>query len=59
VILTLGTNDFQFKHHHTAQHAAASIKQLINTIREAPIEPDMPIPKILVIAPPPIQIAKG
>ena len=59
VILMLGTNDFQFNHHHTAQHAAAGIKQLINAIREAPIEPGMPIPKILVIAPPSIQIAKG
>jgi len=31
----------------------------VTTIREAPIEPGMPVPPILVIAPPPIQNPRG
>ncbi|HOY70051.1 MAG TPA: SGNH/GDSL hydrolase family protein [Methylotenera sp.] len=59
VLLMLGTNDFQANHHHNASHAALGLKALIHSIRTAPIEPGMPIPKILVIAPPPIQTPKG
>ncbi len=35
------------------------IKSLITAIRKAPIEPGMPYPEILLIAPPPIQTPKG
>lgn len=59
VILMLGTNDFQSVHQHSAWHAAQGIHALISTIRNAPIEPDMPVPSILVVSPPAIQSPKG
>jgi lysophospholipase L1-like esterase len=59
VILFLGTNDFQSMHQHNAWHSAQGIGAIISAIRGAPIEPGMPIPKILVVAPPAIQKAKG
>ncbi len=59
VVLMLGTNDFQSMHSHTAWHSAQGIRSLITAIRQAPIEPGMPKPPILVIAPPPIQTPKG
>lgn len=59
VILFLGTNDFQSMHQHNAWHSAQGIGAIVSVIRRAPIEPGMPVPKILVVAPPPIQRAKG
>lgn len=59
VLLMLGTNDFQSMHPHTAWHAAQGIAALVNAIRRAPIEPGMPVPPVLVIAPPPILIPRG
>lgn len=59
VILLLGTNDFQSMHMHTAWHAAQGIAALVETIRAAPIEPGMPAPPVLVVAPPPLQEPKG
>jgi len=59
VILMLGTNDFQSMHQHNSWHAAQGIRSLISAIRQAPIEPGMPIPKILLLVPPPIQSPKG
>jgi lysophospholipase L1-like esterase len=59
VMLMLGTNDFQSMHPHTAWHAAQGIATLVTAIRNAPIEPGMPTPPILVIAPPPIGIPRG
>lgn len=59
VILMLGTNDFQSMHPHTAWLAAQGIATLVNAIRQAPIEPGMPVPPILVVAPPPIEIPRG
>jgi len=59
VMLMLGTNDFQSMHPHTAWHAAQGIATLVTAIRQAPIEPGMPVPPILVIAPPPILIPRG
>lgn len=59
VILVLGTNDFQSMHKHNAWHSAQGISALISAIKRAPIEPGMPEPKILVVAPPAIQKAKG
>ena len=59
VILMLGTNDFQSVHSHNAWHSAQGIRTLILEIRAAPLEPGMPIPGILVIAPPEIQAPKG
>jgi lysophospholipase L1-like esterase len=59
VIFMLGTNDFQANHDHTAQDAAIGIRTLIHTVRNAPIEPGMRIPPILVVAPPPILDPQG
>ena len=59
VILMLGTNDFQSMHPHTAWHAALGIGTLIGAVRQAPIEPGMPVPPILVIAPPRLTEARG
>jgi lysophospholipase L1-like esterase len=59
VILALGTNDFQSMHQHNAGHSAQGVATLIAAIRRAPIEPGMPVPKVLVVAPPKIQTAKG
>lgn len=59
VILMLGTNDFQHNHDHTAADASAGMKQLIQAIRSTELEPGMPMPKLLVVAPPPILTPKG
>ncbi|HKE28653.1 MAG TPA: SGNH/GDSL hydrolase family protein [Bryobacteraceae bacterium] len=60
VILMLGTNDFQFCHpYNDAWAAAQGVAALVNEIRKAPIEPGMPVPPILVIAPPLIRSPKG
>jgi len=59
VMLMLGTNDFQSMHPHTAWHAGQGIATLVAAIRQAPIEPGMPVPPILVIAPPPIVNPRG
>lgn len=59
VILLLGTNDFQSMHQHNAWQSAQGIATLIKAIRQAPIEPGMPVPDILVVAPPTIQQPKG
>src|SRR6185503_8445357 len=55
VVLMLGTNDFQSIHQYNAWHSAQGIAALVSTIRCAPIEPGMPVPEILVVAPPLIR----
>ncbi|MEX2523620.1 MAG: SGNH/GDSL hydrolase family protein [Gammaproteobacteria bacterium] len=55
VILFLGTNDFQSVHQYNAWHSAQGIAALIAAIRRAPVEPGMPVPEILVVAPPDIR----
>ncbi len=59
VVLMLGTNDFQSVHPHTAWHAAQGVATLVKAIRQAPIEPGMPVPQVLVVVPPEIRQAKG
>lgn len=59
VVLMLGTNDFQSMHEHNAWHSSQGILALVSAIRTAPIEPGMPVPPILVVAPPPIRTPKG
>jgi len=59
VILMLGTNDFQSMHPYNAWHSAQGIAVLVNAIRQAPIEPGIPVPPVLVVAPPPIQAPQG
>jgi lysophospholipase L1-like esterase len=52
VVLMLGTNDFQSMHSNNAWHSAQGIAALVTAIRQAPIEPGMPVPPVLVVAPP-------
>lgn len=59
VILMLGTNDFQSMHPNNAWHAAQGIATLVTAIRQAPIEPGMPVPPVLVVAPPAINVPGG
>ncbi|HET9361513.1 MAG TPA: SGNH/GDSL hydrolase family protein [Vicinamibacterales bacterium] len=59
VVLLLGTNDFQSVHDVNAGHSAQGIASLVRAIKLAPIEPGMPAPKILIVAPPEIHEAKG
>ncbi len=59
VVLMLGTNDFQSMHAHNAWHSAQGMAALVTAIRQAPIEPGMPVPPILIVAPPPIGVPKG
>ena len=59
VVLMLGTNDFQSMHDHNAWHSAQGIRSLIASIRQAPIEPGMPVPQILLVVPPLIHTPKG
>lgn len=60
VILMLGTNDFQFCHpHNNAWSAAQGIATLVGEIRQAPIEPGMPVPPVLVVCPPPVRSPSG
>jgi lysophospholipase L1-like esterase len=59
VVLMLGTNDFQSMHQHSAWHSSQGILALVSAIRTAPIEPGMPVPQVLVVAPPAIQTPKG
>ena len=59
VILMLGTNDFQSMHAHNAWHSAQGMGALIDAVRRAPIEPGMPVPENLVVAPPAIGLPEG
>lgn len=59
VILMLGTNDFQSVHQHNATHSAQGIASIVRAIRRAPVEPEMPVPPILIVAPPRAGIAAG
>lgn len=59
VVLMLGTNDFQSMHQHNAWHSSQGIAALVAAIRSAPIEPAMPVPPILVAAPPPLRGPRG
>ena len=60
VILMLGTNDFQSTHAtNNAWHSARGTASLVGAIRRAPIEPGMPVPPILIAAPPQAKTARG
>src|SRR5262245_23831059 len=59
VIVMLGTNDFQSMHTYNAWHSAQGIAAIIRGIRRDTVEPGMPSPEILVVAPPPIEEPKG
>ncbi|MES9828619.1 MAG: SGNH/GDSL hydrolase family protein [Candidatus Thiodiazotropha sp.] len=59
VVLMLGTNDFQCTHDNSAWLSSQGMSKLINIIRQSPIEPGMPVPEILIVAPPSITQPKG
>jgi lysophospholipase L1-like esterase len=59
VILLLGANDLQSVHGLQSWHVAQGVVALIREVRNALIEPGMPVPPVMVIAPPPIRVAKG
>src|SRR5512147_1520302 len=59
VILLLGTNDFQSMHAFNAWHSAQGTATLVRAIRAAPIEPGMPVPTVLIVAPPPVRTPRG
>jgi lysophospholipase L1-like esterase len=59
VMLMLGTNDFQAVHQHNAWQSSQGVAALVRAVRGAPIEPGMPTPGILIVAPPPLRTAAG
>ena len=59
VVVFLGTNDFQSMHNFNPWQSSQGLAAIVGAIRRAPIEPGMPVPPILLVAPPPIQKAKG
>lgn len=59
VVFMLGTNDFQSVHPYTAWHSAQGLTALVQAVRRAPVEPGMPVPEVLVVAPPPIRAPRG
>ena len=59
VMLVLGTNDFQCMHANTPYLSTQGLATLVNAIRQAPLEPGMPIPPICIVAPPAIVHPKG
>lgn len=59
VVLALGTNDFQGGHDVRAWGCASGVARLVDIVRNAPVEPGMPHPRILVLAPPDIVSPKG
>ncbi|GAB5515490.1 SGNH/GDSL hydrolase family protein [Rhodopirellula baltica] len=58
VVLFLGTNDFQSVHEFHAEQSAEGLALLVDAILRSPIEPGMPTPKILLVAPPAIHQPK-
>lgn len=59
VILALGTNDFQSMHQHNAWHSSQGLAAIVRAIRHAPIEPEMTVPPVLIVAPPAIATPRG
>jgi lysophospholipase L1-like esterase len=59
VVLMLGTNDFQSMHAHEPWHSAQGAAAIVTAIRRAPIEPGMPVPQVLIVAPPPMGTPRG
>jgi lysophospholipase L1-like esterase len=52
VVMMLGVNDFQSVHTNSAALSALGSARLIEIIRSAPVEPGVPVPEILLLAPP-------
>lgn len=58
IVIFLGTNDFQSVHEFHAEQSAEGLAMLVGAIRRSPIEPGMPTPKILLVAPPAVHHPK-
>ncbi|MEZ0604205.1 SGNH/GDSL hydrolase family protein [Paraburkholderia sp. IW21] len=59
VLISLGTNDFQATHDIKSWGSAQGVAKLVDIVRQAPIEPGMPRPEILILAPADIVEPKG
>ncbi len=59
VLIMLGANDFQSTHQNDAALSAQGMATLVTTVRQAPIEPGMLVPAVLVVAPPPMGAPAG
>ncbi|MDX2168009.1 MAG: SGNH/GDSL hydrolase family protein [Deltaproteobacteria bacterium] len=60
VIVMLGTNDFQVTHpHNDAWSSAQGLAAVVRAIRRSPLEPGMPVPEVLLVAPPAIGEPRG
>lgn len=60
VVVMLGTNDFQWSHPFTrAWSAAQGVAALVREIRQAPLEPGMAVPPVLMVCPPPPVAPQG
>jgi lysophospholipase L1-like esterase len=59
IVVMLGTNDFQCAHQNTAWHSAQGLGTLVRAMRQAPVEPGMTVPPILIVPPPVIQRPMG
>lgn len=58
-IVMLGTNDFQVMHPHDAWTSAQGLAAVLRAIRTAPIEPGLPVPALLAVAPPALDRPRG
>jgi len=59
VVLMLGTNDFQVAHNTNPWQSAQGTAALVRAVRRAPIEPEMAVPPILIVAPPLTKSPRG
>jgi lysophospholipase L1-like esterase len=59
VMLVLGTNDFQCMHDNSPFLSTQGLAALVQAIRQAPVEPGMEIPPIMIVAPPAIVAPRG
>lgn len=57
VILMLGTNDCQRQHSLAPYDVARSMRMLAQVAQRPPVEPGMPVPKVLIVAPPLVRRA--
>jgi lysophospholipase L1-like esterase len=59
VMLVLGTNDFQCMHDNSPFLSTQGLAALVQAIRQAPVEPGMQIPPVMIVAPPAIVGPRG
>ena len=56
VILMLGTNDCQRQHSLAPYDVARSMRMLAQVAQRPPVEPGMPVPEVLIVAPPVVRM---